>query len=248
MAVNPPETQTDHKIRSTTLAGLLISVQRVVKHAYGRAFRELAPSLKSEIHRADAHVLNVMVPAKPGSFRVLCEGAHSPGLMGESELSRALAIVTALFARVDEPRAAVDVVKAYKGHLAAAYLSLLNFLIEIDSNLACSWAEPEFSAARSFAISRKEVQPIIDLASTIASLTEETITLTGALMKVDVDRGTWRLEDAEHEHSGQTRDGGPSLAGLTTGLRYSFNCLEEYSETETGREVRHLKLISFQPA
>jgi hypothetical protein len=247
IAVEPPESAAEHRIHTTSLAGLLLRIQRVVKHAYSRAARDLSPALKRRIDRTDAHVLDVVVPAAAGSYRMVFSPSATPGLLGESEVSRALLILDRLFEHVDDAHATMEIVKTYAGHLAGAYVDLLKFLVEIDSNLRVAWAEPEFTNPHSFSITRVEAEPIISLANGVTSLTEETVVVSGALTKVDVDRRSWWLKDADHEHSGDAREGGPVLLGLTTGHQYRFTCIEEYTESETGREHRELHLIGYEP-
>lgn len=75
LAVEPQEAQGEHRVRSTLLIGLLQHVQTLLKHAYGRALRELKSAQRREIDHTDAHLLDVIVPAAAGSFRVVLE-AH----------------------------------------------------------------------------------------------------------------------------------------------------------------------------
>jgi hypothetical protein len=77
----------------------------------------------------------------------------------------------------------------------------------------------------------------------------ESLTLVGALEKVNRGGGTWGLLTEEGVCSGKVREGGPSLDGLKVGGRYRFSCVEEIEEVEgTGREQRTLYLIEHEPA
>jgi hypothetical protein len=130
VAVEPPEAAEEHRIRVGTLVGLLNHVQMLVKHAYGAALRDLALSTRRAIDRSNAHLMDVVIPATEGSFRIVLEAAKTPDLLGQSELARALGRVDVLFEKTANPEQAAEVVRAHRGHLAGAYLRLLRFLIQ----------------------------------------------------------------------------------------------------------------------
>ena len=99
----------------------------MVKHAYTSALRDLTQKQRRLLDRSDAHLLDVVVPAGAGSFRVLLEAAKCPDLFGHSEVARALERVDALFENVADPQAALIAAKLHKGHFAGSYLRLLVF-------------------------------------------------------------------------------------------------------------------------
>ena len=68
VSVEPPEASEEHRIRVATLVGLLNNVQTLLKHAYGAALRELSTSARRAIDRADAGLMDVVVPGGAGLF------------------------------------------------------------------------------------------------------------------------------------------------------------------------------------
>jgi hypothetical protein len=248
IAVDPPEAAEEHRIRVGTLVGLLNHVQMMVKHAYGAALRDLALSTRRAIDRSDAHLMDVVIPAAEGSFRIVLEAAKTPDLLGQSELARALERVDALFEKAANPEQAAEVVRANPGHLAGAYLRLLRFLIQHNTGLRYSWAEPTFSKPSNRSISEGEATPLVSLLSGVSNLGSESVKLLGTLEEVDVTRLTWRIATPDGKYSGEVKQGGPSLVGLTTGKTYKFDCIEEIQEVEgTGREQRTLYLVEHRP-
>jgi hypothetical protein len=248
VAVEPPEAVTEHRIHVGTLVGLLAHLQTMVKHAYGAALRELSPETRRGIDRTDAHLLDVVVPASAGSFRVVLEAACPPDLLGRSELARALERVDAMFENVRDPHRTLEAVKAHRGHLAGAYLRMLRFLATSKSGMRYAWAEPASPEHRTRGVSESEVGPLIDILSGVSNLGAETVILVGALKKADVDSGAWRIATPDGESSGKIKEGGPSLAGLKIDSAYRFTCLEEIEETSSGRELRNLYLTEHAPA
>jgi len=249
IAVDPPEAAEEHRIHVGTLVGLLGYVQTMVKHAYGAALRDLPLESRRAIDRSDAHLLDVVVPASTGSFRVLLESARIPDLLGQSELARALGRVDALFEKASDPQQSLATIKANRGHLAGAYLRLLRFMVEHRTGLRYSWAEPSFSKPNSRAISEQEAGPLVTAFSGVSNLGAESVDLVGALEKADAVSGAWRIATSEGKYSGGIKQGGPSLEGLKIGGAYRFSCIEEIEEQEaTGREERSLYLVERQPA
>lgn len=248
IAAEPPEAAQEHRIRVGTLIGLLGHVQTMIKHAYGAALRELSTDDRRAIDKTDAHMMDVVIPAAAGSFRVVLEAAKTPDLLGQSELARALQRVDALFESAANPQKALATVKAHKGHLAGAYLRLLRFLVQHKTGLRYSWAEPTFTHPNYRAVAESEAGPLVDVLSGVSNLGGESMTLVGEFEKVNRGTGAWGLLTADGLFSGKVREGGPSLDGLKVGGRYKFSCVEEIEEMEgTGREQRTLYLIEHEP-
>ncbi len=249
IAADPPEAAAEHRIRVGTLIGLLGHVQTVVKHAYGAAIRELKPENRNEIDKTDAHLMDVVIPAAAGSFRVILEAAKTPDMFGHSELARALQRVDVLFENASNPQKTLATVKAHRGHLAGAYLRLLRFLAEHKTGLRYSWAEPTSSKPSHRSVAGADVAPLVDVLSGVSNLGGESLTLNGELEEVNRGSGAWGLLTADGVSSGKVREGGPSLDGLKVGGRYKFSCVEEIEEVEgTGREQRTLYLVEHEPA
>jgi hypothetical protein len=249
VSVEPPEAAVEHRIRLETLVELLSHVQTLVKHAYSAAVRELALSTRRMIDRSEAHLLDVFVPAAPGSFRVMMEAAKSPDMLGGSEMVRALERVDMLLANAGNPTEALKTIKAHKGHLAGAYLRLLRFLAETKTGLRYSWASPVSSSVQGRTLLERDVGPLVAFLSGISNLGAEPVELTGKLDKADVANRTWRIVCEDGAYSGRIKEGGPSLDGLQIGARYKFSCIEEIEAVEgTGRELRQLSLVEHEPA
>jgi hypothetical protein len=247
VSVEPPEATYEHRIRVSTLAALLNHVQTVVKHAYGVALRDLSLETRRAVDKSNAHLLDVVIPAAPGSFRVFFEASKETDLLGRSEMARALERVDQLFEHAADPARALAIVKEHKGHLAGAYLRLLKFLVETRTGIRYSWAEPGFSRPKAGSVSESQARPLVDVLSGVSNLGAEQVSFVGKLEKGDT-HGTWRISSPEGDFSGKVREGGPSMEGLKLGSTYRFSCLEEIEEVEsTGREIRSLYLLEYEP-
>lgn len=248
VSVEPPEAVTEHRIRLETLAGLLAHVQTIVKHAYAAALRELAPITRKQIDRSDSHLLDVIIPAGAGSFKVTMEASKLPDMLGGCEIERALDRIDVLFANAENPQAVLEAIKAHKGHLAGAYLRLLRFLTEHKTGINYSWAAPNFTVPKGSRVSESQVSALVEVLSGISNLGAESIQIVGKLEKADVVNDTWRISNEEGSFSGKVKEGGPSLNGLQIGGTYRFSCIEEIEFMEgTGREQRLVYLVEHEP-
>ena len=249
VTTDPPEALHEHRIRLSTLTGLLNHFQTVVRHAYRASLRELSSVQRRGIDSDQADLMDVVVPAAAGSFRVLLEAAQAPVLFGTGELTRALQRVDTLFEHADNPQQTLTTVKQYRGHLAGSYLRLLSFLIQHRSGLKYSWAEPVSVKPSYGSVSEGEARSLVDVLSGVSNLGTESVTLIGEFEKVNRHIGAWGLLTPNGIYSGKVREGGPSLNGLSVGRVYKFVCVEEIEEIEgTGRESRTLYLSEYESA
>ena len=239
ITAEPPEASAEHRIRANTLAGMLHHVQAIVRHAYGKARLD---------HRArgpqplDA-LLDVVVPAAPGSFRVVLEAAAMPDLFGDSDLELAFPKVDALFEPAASPQETLAFVKDNRGHLAGSYLKLLHFLAENRTGFRYSWAAPNSETPTTRAVLERETRPLIEVLSSVEKLAREAVVLEGSFDKFNRNTGLWGLLTDDGSYSGKIGEEGPGLDGLEVGGSYRFFCDEEIEEVLlTGREKRALYL------
>ena len=235
----PPEASVGHRIRANTLAGMLHHVQAMVRHAY----RKARPDLGARTPQPTDALLDVVVPAAPGSFRIVLEAATMPDLLGDSDLEVALPKVDALFEPAASPQETLAFVKDNRGHLAGSYLKLLRFLAENHTGLRYSWAAPNLEKPTTRAVLARETRPLIEALSSVEKLAREVIVLEGSFDKFNRSTGLWGLLTGEGSYAGKIGEKGPSLDGLEVGGSYKFFCDEEIEEVLlTGREKRTLYL------
>ena len=239
--VEPPETAREHRIRAYTLTGILHHMQTLVKHAC-TAERKENPS-RYRFRQSDDDMMDVVIPAVAGSFRIVLEAATTPDLFGSNNLESALRRIDTLFEHTAEPQEVLIILRQIRGHLAGSYLKLLRLLVERETGLRYSWAEPKSEQSRQGRVSRAEAGSLVDALSNVTNLGSEPITLEGEFDRFDRTTGSWALLTDEGRRSGKVRDGEPSLDGLEVGGRYRFHCDEEIETIDvTGRESRTLYL------
>ncbi len=242
-SAEPPETAGGHRIRMTTLAGLLLHLQTIVQRAYRAALRDLPARERQKIDASDGHLMDVVIPAAPGSYRVVLEAARQPDLFGSSkELVRGLKKMDEVFACATNPDEAPQLLQPYKGHLAGSYVNLMRFLQEHGTGLRYGWADPAFSDVQHGGVSEVVARKLAESLSSISNLATETVALVGSFERVNTETGHWGLLTEEGQRSGWVREGGPSLRGLTTGKQYRFTCTEEIEVVAVGREKHTLYL------
>ena len=139
--LQPPEAAAAPRVRADTLAGLLHRLQTLLKYAGQSIAREMPPRQRPA-DVAALCLMDVVVPAAPGSFRVLLEAAQPLDTFGPRLLLRSLERIDALFAAADAPEQAAALLKPYPPSLTAAYRKLLRYLAEHQTSLWYAWAEP----------------------------------------------------------------------------------------------------------
>lgn len=235
-SVEPPESVA-HRIRMTTLGNILIRVQTVVKRAYESAARDLPERTRSNLATTDGHLMDVVVPAAPGSFRVLLEAVKPPNMFGSGELARGLQRLDEVFASAAEPDTVRETLKPYQGPLAGSFIQLLQFLVANQTGLYYSWADPLAMASQHSGVSEATARELAETLADFNSRRDASITLTGQLYRVNHQSGRWGLLTEKGKKFGKVAANGPNMDGLQVGNRYSFLC----SEVElAGRESPEL--------
>ena len=241
-SVEPPETATGHRIRTTTLATLLTYLQTIVRQAYRAALRDLPSNVRRQIDTSDGHLMDVVVPATAGSYRVILEAAKPPDMFGSGELVRGLRRMDEVFACADNPDAAQELLEVHRGHLAGAYINLVRFLADHQTGLRYGWADPAFSEVQHGGVSEVVARQLAELLSDVTSLGTESVILTGEFERVNRSAGDWGLLTKDGIRFGKVADEGPSLNGLTVGNRYRFECVEDIEVDAAGLEKHTLYL------
>ncbi len=247
VTADPPEAIGEHRIRVSTYTGLLNYVQTIVRHAYRVSLRGLSAGNRSRLYSDEAHLMDVVIPASAGSFRVVLEASQTPDMFGLVELSRALQRMDLLFDHTNSPQDTLAILREHRGHLAGSYLRLLNFLVQHNTSLSYSWAEPISTRASYRSVSESQAISLVDVLSGVSNLGSEPVTLVGEFERVNRHGGSWGILTEDGVRSGKIKDGGPSLNGLRVGGRYRFHCIEEIEGMEaTGRESRTLYLNEYE--
>ena len=240
-SVDPPETASGHRIRADTLARALSHIQRIVRHSYHREMRGRPARVYNE-----EYLMNVVIPAAPGSFRVVLEAATHPDMFGYGGLAIAMKRMDEVFESVADPSKAVERLRDHKGHLARSCINLLGFLADVGAGLRYSWAEPSLTAARHGGVSQADAENLSCILSKVVDIGREDATLKGELERANRRSGNWALLTEEGVKPGKIRDDEISLNGLEVGKRYRFDCVEEIEFDSVGgeRRVLYLKKIS----
>ena len=235
---DPPEAASEHRIKAATLGGLLLHVQTLVTHAYRRAVRDLPDQVKRVLDSTDGGLMDVIIPAAPGSFKVVLEAVRPTDMFGNGELARGLRRMDEVFESANNPMTAKEQLDGHKGHLVGSYINLLKFLNDTNMNFQYSWAEPASNDAHHGGVSDVNARELVNLLGDVTNLSIESVTFVGKLERAQRDTGNWTLVTEDDRKTGTTAEGGPSLNGLQIGNEYSFDCEEHLEVAASGRETR----------
>ena len=164
----PPESAYDHRVRADTLSAILAQTQLMVKHAYRSALSERKHRGAANNTAADGYLMDVVVPAAPGSFRVILEAAvplddpiRHP-MFAPGDLTIALKRMDEVFQSAEEPDMAQEIMQRHKGDLADAYIKLLGILAEKNTGFHYSWADPHLPRAQYGGVSAGVAKTLYD--------------------------------------------------------------------------------------
>ena len=175
-SVEPLETAYGHRVRAAALGEILTQTQIVVKHAYRSAIRDLS---KSDIGAKDGYLMDVVVPAAPGSFRVILEAAAPHGeppshpALEPGDLTLGLKRMDEVFQSAEHPDKAREILTAHKGELADAYIKLLGILAEKNTGFHYSWADPHIPGSRYGGVSAAVAKRLYETLSKSGAATEK---------------------------------------------------------------------------
>ncbi len=119
ICADSPRAETEHRVGANTLAGILFGFQAMVRHSHQRATKALGSGARPP----GSDLMDVIVPAAPGSFRVVLASAHPPDVFGDSRLTPAFKHLDTVFGRVEDPKETVAHLRENRGHFAGATLN-----------------------------------------------------------------------------------------------------------------------------
>ena len=204
------------------------------------------PANRTEPH---ADVMDVVIPAAAGSFRVLLESSAQSDLFDtNAELAYGLQLIDNLFTNVVDMEDTQLAVESYRGHLAGTFLKLLQLLTKCETSLSYTWADPSHVEPNCGRISLHQARTLADSLAQVENLSSEDVTLVGDFERVNRTKGTWGLLTAEGVIIGKVSEDGPDLDGLTVGKCYKFFCIEEIEASSVGsEEIRKFNLKRIEP-
>ena len=175
----PPESAHSHRVRADTLSDILAQTQAVVKHAYRSAIKERKDRGAASGPADDGYLMDVVVPAAPGSFRVILEAAvplddpiRHP-MFAPDDLTLALKRMDEVFQSAEYPDKAREILMAHKGDLADAYIKLLGTLAERNTGFNYSWADPHIPGSRYGGVSAAVAKRLYETLSESGATTEK---------------------------------------------------------------------------
>lgn len=242
-----PQAAMEHRVAADTLAGILSGFQALVRHSHRRATRGLGSGSRPP----GSDTMEVLVPAAPGSFRVILASAHppKPNLFGDSFLKPALKRIDTVFEHAEDPSGTVAHLRENRGHFAGATLKLLRFLNQRHTGLRYAWADQHSDRATRLGVTHSAAARIVEASVSAPEIATETVTLTGRFQKINRRTGVWGLLTEHGPVGGRLRQGGPDLDGLEVGGRYRFVCEERIETTRVSRKDTPTRtLVSHEPA
>jgi hypothetical protein len=250
VTIDPPETADEHRIRASTLSGLIQHVQTLTRYAVEHASREEEQAGKRATRNRDAHELDA-IELSQGSTIITFQGARRSNTEDDPLLYRALHQLDHLFKNADTPDRAAATLAQYDPKVANAYLRLMKFLKTRKTGFSYTWATPRSTRPSHQALLlekvealAKEMESVLDKA--YGDEGTDDVILEGTLKMADEPNKRWRLKDSELGiiKEGTVEKDGPSLSSLVIDGKYRFECQE--GKTQAGSRSRKRSTLYLQ--
>jgi hypothetical protein len=196
----------------------------------------------------------VMPEFEHGSFTVKFESKIQPNMFGFSKITQAFEKIDELTSKISDPDKTFEIVQRNAGHLAGAYIKLLENIFKYKTGIRYYWASPESTKSHSRVIDydKKRLQILFNLFKSKRDITIEHITLIGKITSADAETNEWKIRNEENGevYSGKVKSNSPaSLSGtVIVTQKYELHCEEIIKEAlKNGKEVRERYLIDFKP-
>ena len=259
VTIEPPEAADEHRVRASTLKGLIQHVQTLTRLTAEHASRKEEQAGIRATRNRDDHELDA-IELSQGSTVITFQGAHRSNTKDDPILYKALDQLDHLFKNADTPDRAADTLAQYDPTVANAYLRLMKFLKARKTGFSYTWATPRSTRPSHQAILLEKVEALAkELKGALERANEDEdpdeiipddITLVGKLKMADEPNRQWRLMDLElgTVMEGTVEKDGPSLSSLVIDREYRFECQEgETQASSRSRKKPTLYLQSITP-
>ena len=213
------------RVGTGAYTGLIHGIQVLTRHVLVAVEAGIEPWRRRD-------VLDVVIPAAAGSFRVLLEASSRKEPSFNARMTEALRQVDALFQHSANPQKTLTVAAASGEQVAGAYRRLLQLLNKNGTGLRYAWTGSEVGGIRRGAVSRKEVERLVTMSG---DRVRQMRSREGELYRCNSGTGFWGLMTDEGRVLGRVAPDGPDLGGLKVGGWYRFLCDEEYAYVATWR-------------
>ncbi|MGC1376995.1 MAG: DUF6575 domain-containing protein [Anaerolineales bacterium] len=250
LSVNPPEALEETKITTNHLIDVLAIYQTLVKHAYNKVSKGVKGIVKEVLSVDNQSDLSV-IGFSPGSFTIHFESETRADLVGYVDIAKGLQCIDEMTQSLEDTKQALEVIKKYKGHLAKAYLRLLEIISQRNIPVKYIWTIPEYQQPIAYSINQQRAKEVYKELIKIEKLGVENIEFVGKFTKADVIHKKWAAETLDQKvYSGRLgKSKNISLSGVVMDQQfYRFVCEETSEEvTGTGQERTNLYLVDFEP-
>ena len=235
-----------HAVDVNELGSALILFQNGLRHAHSLVTKSLTFVQRRLQSAPENHTFEALAFAS-NSFEVHMRAKGGGDLFGNSPHVQALHKLDEIIAVVDDTDAAVTVAKANRGHFVSAVTALMKFVYQSDLPLSYAWTSPQSSRIHVHSVRPQAAKALYDALILKQELSQEEVTLTGVLKKLDVNNRAWTLLTPEgEEHHGFVTDGDVSISDLNVDrVVYRLQCRDILVETAgSGRQSTRLELLS----
>lgn len=242
VSLSVPEAESHTRIRSLTLAQLILRYQAAVKLLAKRLTKELKLKQKLEQLGLGLDVFGF----SHGSFTVHFRSSHDGDMFGDNHaISLAFERLGDFLENTNDLASAVAFLQSVRGHTASSLIRLLELLNEHQCLFKQRWSSPRIGVSHLSTTSIEGIRLLIEACKQRDDLTEEIVILVGPVLSASVESNTWMLQSDEDnvQHRGVVADdSNMSMRGIVIETqKYRFQCRERIEvNVVSGKETTHL--------
>lgn len=242
-----PESVREPRIRTRKLSAFLNIYQAVLRNLARASAKAIGKPIPKGEDPYESDVFGFCY----GSFTVQVRSSEPCDMLGENKaLITAFQTLNEFLDAAENADDAVQFLSRMKGHAASSLIGLLSFIAENDCQLTNRWSTPGMQSSSKSRVRVASAQNIIQRCRLREDLSVESLELVGIVDSADATAGYWKIFVDGVAYNGGVKEGaGINLAGITLRNRYKFRCEERIEMVlGTGREIKKISLIGFDPA
>jgi hypothetical protein len=237
LTVEPPEAVTGHRIHTDSLARLLLTFQRIIRHAYSHAAKNTAVKLP-----IDGHVFDVR-SLVPSSFKIVLTPREKDNLFGTYEGLPAFMIIDEILAASGDSQKIIQLLsERFGGRLSIAVKDFFEEVVEQKTGVEVAWSDPLIKQKSVRYVTAMEAINVRNCLREVEGLGIESLEVVGFLRHANENTGAWTIETDDGLKTGTSADAS-MLVGATIGSKYRFICTETTTKSALGTEKYRLELF-----
>jgi hypothetical protein len=236
----------NYSIDADNLGNIVKLYQSIIENSFKKALVQRNIKEKKSYFIPQNYKLRAFASSQ-SSFNLHLYSTSQTDLFGNSMIELGLEKFDEITKDFENDDILIESLRTVKGHTISSLKKLVKTMIDNKIKIKHKWFAPNRDVVHFTVIDKNKAEKLYNILNLAEELAEETRVFIGSLVQVDVEKGTWRINNLEDgkEYSGEAI--GQILQGVTVEtVNYKLTCLETIEELKVSEKekVRYvLKVI-----